>query len=61
MDCPRCRGLKTVDPSFVEEAQKACADLLAELVIWANQNKVDHRKMPTLTKVAKVIRLIEML
>lgn len=61
MDCPRCRGLKVVDPGFVEEAQKASAELLAELVIWANENKVDHRKMPVLTRVAKVIRLIEML
>lgn len=61
MDCPRCRGLKVVHPSFVEETQKALADLLAELVIWANENKVDHRKMPVLTKIAKAIRNVEML
>lgn len=61
MDCPRCRGLKTVDPALLEHAQQACAELLKELVIWANESKVDHRKMPVLTELATVIRIIESL
>jgi uncharacterized protein (UPF0212 family) len=61
MDCPRCQGMKIVDPSFVEEAQKAFVELMAELVVFANQNKLDHKKMPVLGRVAKVIRIIEML
>jgi hypothetical protein len=61
MDCQRCHGMKIVDPLFVEEAQKAFVELMAELVVFADQNKLDHRKMPLLPKVARVIRIIEML
>ena len=61
MECPRCRNLKVVDPFFIEEAKKAFVKLTAELVIFADENKIDHKKMPVLTEVAKVIRIIEML
>lgn len=61
MTCPRCDGLNTIDPIFLTECRKTVGKLIAELVIFANDNKLDHRKMPVLAEVAKVARILEMM
>ena len=59
--CPRCNGQHIVDPMFLEETKKACADLMVELVIFAKKHKLDHNNMPVLTEVARVIRELQSL
>lgn len=60
MMCPRCHDRKVIDPLFLQEAKNSFIKLMAELVLFAHANKIDHRKMPVLTEVATVIRIMEM-
>lgn len=61
MHCPRCDGRNVVDPMFVREARNTFVKLTAELVLFADNNKIDYRKMPILTEVARAVRIIEMM
>lgn len=57
--CPRCDGMKIVDPAFLEETKGACANFMVELIKFAKKHKIDYTEMPILTELATVIREIE--
>lgn len=59
--CPVCENQKIVDPKFLEEAKVAAADLMAELIVFAHNKKVDYRTLPAFTKMATFVRIIESL
>lgn len=61
MDCPRCTGLKVIDPLYIIEAKKTCAELSAQLLIFAKEQRIDYRDIPAFTEVARMIRVLEML
>ena len=61
MTCPRCEDMTIVDPNFLEETKSAFAQLTVDLVVFCKQNKVDHKDLPILQSIARVIRIVESL